>query len=74
MLIRILNALSNAIPELGYVQGMNFITASLLVIVNDELDTFILMHQILTQIGLKEMYVNSFSYLQKLCKQLDFYI
>lgn len=43
MLVRILNAVANHIPELGYVQGMNFIAASLLLIICDEENTFLVM-------------------------------
>ena len=47
MLIRILTAISNYMPDLGYVQGMNFIAASLLLILCNEEDTFYLMIQLL---------------------------
>jgi hypothetical protein len=40
MLVRICNAVSNFFPNLGYVQGMNFIVASLLLILIKEEDTF----------------------------------
>jgi hypothetical protein len=43
MLIRILTAIANYMPDLGYVQGMNFIAASLLLILCNEEDTFYLM-------------------------------
>ena len=43
MLIRILNAIANHIPDIGYVQGMNFIAASLLLILSNEEDTFFMM-------------------------------
>lgn len=43
MLIRILNAIANHMPDLGYVQGMNFIAASLLLIICNEEDTFFIM-------------------------------
>lgn len=40
MLIRILNAIANFMPDLGYVQGLNFIAATLLLILCNEEDTF----------------------------------
>ena len=43
MLVRILNAIANYLPDLGYVQGMNFIAASLLLILCNEEDTFYMM-------------------------------
>jgi len=43
MLIRILQAISNFMPDIGYVQGMNFIAASLLLILCSEEDTFFMM-------------------------------
>lgn len=61
MLVRILNAVSNHMPDLGYVQGMNFIAASLLLIICNEEDTFYLMVQILKKYKLKDMYLNNFN-------------
>lgn len=43
MLVRVLQALSNFMPDMGYVQGMNFIAASLLLILCNEEDTFYMM-------------------------------
>ena len=40
MLIRVLNAVANYFPDLGYVQGMNFIVASLMLNLASEEDTF----------------------------------
>jgi hypothetical protein len=47
MLVRVLQALSNFMPDMGYVQGMNFIAASLLLILCNEEDTFYMMIQLL---------------------------
>ena len=47
MLVRILNAVANQMPDLGYVQGMNFIASSLLLILCNEEDTFYIMIQLL---------------------------
>ena len=60
MLIRILNAIANHIPELGYVQGMNFIAASLLLIICDEENTFYVMVSLLEKYKLKDMYLDNF--------------
>ena len=43
MLTRILNAIAVYMPDLGYVQGMNFIVASLMLIICDEENTFYVM-------------------------------
>lgn len=60
MLVRILNAIANHMPELGYVQGMNFIVSSLLLILCNEEDTFYMMIQLLQKFKLKDMYMNNF--------------
>ena len=44
MLVRILNATANHSPDVGYVQGMNFIAASLLLILCNEEDTFFMLN------------------------------
>ena len=56
MLIRILTAIANYLPDLGYVQGMNFIAASLLLILCNEEDTFYMMIQLLKLFKLKDLY------------------
>jgi TBC1 domain family member 10 len=67
MLQRILNAVANYYPEIGYVQGMNFIVASLMLFVNNEEDTFFIMIQLLRQFKLKELYLKNFKKLKLLC-------
>ena len=60
MLERVLLGISNYMPEIGYVQGMNFIAASLLLILCDEEDTFYMMIQLFTRYRLKDLYQKSF--------------
>ena len=74
MLIRILNAVANQMPDLGYVQGMNFIAASLLLILCNEEDTFYMMIQLLKKYKLKDMYLNNFNQLKLLCFQLESFV
>ena len=74
MLVRILNAIANYLPDLGYVQGMNFIAASLLLILCNEEDTFYMMVQLLLVYKLKDMYLQSFKMMKLLCYQLDSFI
>ena len=74
MLVRILNAVANHIPDLGYVQGMNFIAASLLLILCNEEDTFYMMIQLLKKYKLKDMYLNNFNQLKLLCFQLESFV
>ncbi|CDW77234.1 tbc domain-containing protein [Stylonychia lemnae] len=74
MLVRILNAIANHIPDLGYVQGMNFIVSSLLLILCNEEDTFYMMIQLLQKYKLKDMFLNNFDQLRLLCFQLEQFI
>jgi hypothetical protein len=67
MLSRILNAISNYMPSLGYVQGMNFIAASLLLILCNEEDTFWVLIALLQAFRLKDMYLQSFIKMKLLC-------
>lgn len=71
MLVRILNAIANHFTELGYVQGMNFIAASLLLILCSEEDTFYMLCQLLDTYDLKGMYLNRFYRMKVLCFQLE---
>jgi len=60
-LYRILKALSLMDPELGYCQGMNIITANLLMISDcNELETFNLMLYLLKNLELREFFLNGF--------------
>ena len=74
MLSRVLNAVANYLPEFGYVQGMNFIAASLLLILCDEESTFFMLIQLLQKFKLKDIYQDNFNQLKLLCFQLESFI
>jgi hypothetical protein len=57
-MVRILFAVANFIPDMEYVQGLNFIVASLLHVVVDEKTTFYITAQLLSANGLKYLYID----------------
>jgi len=65
---KILNAVANYFPALGYIQGLNFIAATLLLITHSEEDTFFIILKFLDKFGLKELYQSKdFRRLKLLC-------
>jgi hypothetical protein len=60
-LYRVLKALALSDPELGYCQGMNIITANLLMLSDcNEMETFNLMFYLLKNLELREFFLNGF--------------
>ena len=53
---RILQAVAILFPEIGYCQGMNFVTGSLLHMYKDELSTFLHLFLLLEKHEMKNLY------------------
>ncbi|KAL7067928.1 TBC domain-containing protein [Cryptosporidium serpentis] len=68
-LFRVLNAVANHIPDVGYCQGMNFVAAVLLITSNfDEQGSFFVLIIILEKYGLAGFYREKFPLLNKYIK------
>ena len=79
---QILRALVHHIPEVGYVQGMNFIAAGLLFSLRgtesirpvDEKTCFLLFVSILKTYGLEKIYLNNMTHILELTRHFEDYI
>ncbi|CAD8186866.1 unnamed protein product [Paramecium pentaurelia] len=54
-LVNVLKALSEAIPDMGYCQGLNFLTAALIMVTNDE-NAFWILYRLMTHYNLTAKY------------------
>eukprot|EP00929_Paragymnodinium_shiwhaense_P101840 TRINITY_DN65035_c0_g2_i1.p1 TRINITY_DN65035_c0_g2~~TRINITY_DN65035_c0_g2_i1.p1 ORF type:complete len:456 (-),score=83.74 TRINITY_DN65035_c0_g2_i1:123-1490(-) len=64
-LFRILNAYASFVPETGYCQGMNYVAGLLLLVSNDEVESFTMMVRLFERLGLHGFYANGLPLLRR---------
>ncbi len=70
-LFNVLKAYANYDKKIGYVQGLNYIVAIMLIYIDDEEDVFWCLHQLMIEHNWRQLYTSGFPKLNQLCNALD---